>query len=89
MGLTSTGIKTEIWICYSSFIKSGSVLAQQKWGGPGGAKVKAMDCGIVVSEFEHQSSYYSHPWERYEPSYHPSYRLNSTPTVLLQDGFGI
>ena len=32
------------------------------WGGgcPRGVMVKAMDCGIVVSEFEFQSCYYVH-----------------------------
>ena len=48
--------------------------------------VKVMDCGIVVIEFELQSRYSlsdKYPWERYEPPYPPSYRLNSTTTVLL------
>ena len=31
MDLTSTEIKTEIWISFSSFIRSGSVLPQQKY----------------------------------------------------------
>ena len=57
-------------------------------GCPRGVMVKAMDCGIVVSEFVFQSCYYVHfrakyPWERYEPPYPPSYGLNSTTTVLL------
>ena len=30
-----------------------------------------------------------YPWERYEPSYPPSCALNSTTTVLLENGFGI
>ena len=56
----------------------------------GGVMVKAMDCGIVVSEFVFQSRYYVHfsgkyPWERYEPPYPPSYGLNSTTTVLLRE----
>ena len=56
---------------------------------PCGIMVKALDCGIVVSEFELQSCYYVHflckyPWERYEPPYPPSYGLNSTTTVLLE-----
>ena len=39
--------------------------------------VKALDCGIAVSEFELQSRYYVHfldkySWERYEP---PSYEV--------------
>ena len=28
--------------------------------------VKVLDCGIVVSEFELQSRYYVHPWEKRE-----------------------
>ena len=44
-------------------------------GCPRGVMVKAMDGGIVVSEFVLQS--------RYEPPYPPSYWLNSTTTVLL------
>ena len=39
-------------------------------GCPGGEMVKAMDCGIVVSEFVLQSRYYDpfpgkYPWEPY------------------------
>ena len=30
------------------------------WGHPRGVIVKALDCGIVVSEFELQSRYYVH-----------------------------
>ena len=57
-------------------------------GCPRGVMVKAMDCGIIVSKFELQLRYYVHfwakyPWERYEPSYPPSYGLNSSTTVLL------
>ena len=53
-----------------------------------GVMVKAMDCGIVVSEFVLQSQLLHSlsgkcPWERYEPPYPPSYGLNSTTTVLL------
>ena len=46
--------------------------------------VKAMDCGIVVSEFVLQSRYYVHfrAIRGYEPPYPPSYGLNSTTTVL-------
>ena len=55
---------------------------------PGGVMVKALDCGIVVSEFVLQSRYYVHfqdkySWEKYEPPYSPRYGLNSTTTVLL------
>ena len=40
---------------------------------PRGAVAKAMDCGIVVSEFELKSRLLrslsdNYPWERYEPS---------------------
>ena len=43
-------------------------------GCPRGVMVKAMECGIVVSEFVLQSRYYIHfrantHWERYEPPY--------------------
>ena len=51
------------------------------WGCPRGVMVKAMGCGIVVSEFVLLSGKY--PWERYEPPYPPSYGLNNTTTVLL------
>ena len=49
--------------------------------------VKAMDCGIVVSEFVLQSCYYVHyrvitRMERYDP---PRYGLDSTTTVLLRE----
>ena len=84
---------------------------------PRGVMVKAMDCGIIVSDSVLQSRYYVHkyvryyvrkyvryyvhkyvryyvhkyvryyvheyPWERYEPTYPPSYGFNSTTTVLL------
>ena len=58
-----------------------------KEGCPRGVRVKATDCGIVVSEFVLQSRYYVHfrvntLWERYDPSYPPSYELNSSTTVL-------
>ena len=50
--------------------------------------VKAMDCGIVVSEFVLQSRYYVHfrantveKKEKKNP-YPPSYGLNSTTTVF-------
>ena len=33
---------------------------QLRWGCPRGVMVKAMDCGIVVCEFELQSRYYVH-----------------------------
>ena len=50
--------------------------------------VKAMDYGILISEFVLQSHYYIHfrantLGEGMNPSYPPSYGLNSTTTVLL------
>ena len=36
------------------------VPSQTKWGCPRGVMVKAMDCGIVVSEFVFQLRYYVH-----------------------------
>ena len=41
---------------YSAFLKAPALLG----GGPRGVMVKAMDCGIVVSEFVLQSRYYVH-----------------------------
>ena len=41
--------------CYCRFFRKNSPR-----GCPRGAMVKAMDCGIVVSEFEHQSRHYLH-----------------------------
>ena len=57
-------------------------------GCPRGVMVKAMACGIVLSEFVFQSRYYVHfrantLGESYEPLYPTSYGLNSTTTVLL------
>ena len=57
-------------------------------GCPRGVMVKAMDCGIVVSEFVLQSRYYVHfrantPGKGIEPPYPSSYGLNSIKTVLL------
>ena len=37
-----------------------SVKPKKHGGGPHGVMVKAMDCGIVVSEFVLQSRYYVH-----------------------------
>ena len=55
---------------------------------PHGVMVKALDWGIVVSEFVFQSQLLhslsgKYPWERYEPPYPSSYGLNRTTTVLL------
>ena len=57
-------------------------------GCPRGVMVKAMDCGIVVSEIVLQSRYYVHfrantLGKSMNPPYPPSYGLNSTTTVLL------
>ena len=59
-----------------------------KIGRPRGVMVKAIDCGIVVSEFVLQSRYYAHfrtntLGKGMNNSYPLSYRLNSTITVLL------
>ena len=37
-----------------------STTLQLSWGCPRGVMVKAMDCGVVVSEFVLQSRYYVH-----------------------------
>ena len=55
---------------------------------PRGVKVKALDCGIVVSEFVFQSGYYVHfqantLGKGMNPLILPCYGLNSTTTVLL------
>ena len=55
---------------------------------PRGVMVKAMDCRIVVREFVLQSRYYIHfrantLGKGMNPTYPPSYGLNSTTTVLL------
>ena len=52
-------------------------------GCPRSAMVKAIVCGIVVSEFELHSLSDKYPWEKYEPSFPPIYGLNSTTIVLL------
>ena len=56
--------------------------------------VKALDCGIVVNEFEFQSLYVHFRtntlWKCIiSTSYSPSYGLKSFAAVLLKDGFGI
>ena len=46
-----------------------------------------LDCDIIVGELKLESCYmfiFRHSWERYEPPYPPSYRLNDTNIVLLQ-----
>ena len=59
-----------------------------KWGCPRGVMVIVMDCAnrservrAPVALLRSLSGKY--PWERYEPPYPPSYRLNSTTTVLF------
>ena len=59
-------------------------------GCPHGIMVKAMDCGIIVSEFVIQSRYYIHfqintLGKGMNPPYPPSYWLNNTTTVLLRE----
>ena len=61
---------------------------------PRGVMVKAMNCGIVVSEFVLQSCSYVHfraniLGNGMSPPYPPSYWLNNTTTVLYVNGFGI
>ena len=56
-------------------------------GCPRGVMVKAIDCGIVVREFDLQvvllrSLSSKYPWEMFEPPYPPSYGLNSTTNLL-------
>ena len=58
-------------------------------GCPHGVMVKALDCGIVVSEFKFQSRYYVHfqtntLGKAINLPYPPSYGLNSTTTVLFK-----
>ena len=53
-----------------------------------GVLVKATDDGIIVSEFELQSRFYVHVSDKYlrernEPSYPPSYGLNSTTSIRV------
>ena len=66
----------------------------QRLGGcPRGVMVKAMDCGIVVSEFVLQSRYYVHfrantLGKGMNPLIFPAYGLNST-LLFLENGFGI
>ena len=48
---------------------------------------KALNCRIVVSEFNLRSRYNIHSWKRYEPPNPPSYGLNRTTTVLLEGWF--
>ena len=58
---------------------------------PRGVMINAVDCGIVVSEFELQSRYYVHfrTSKGMKPPYPPSYGLNSITTILLEEWLGI
>ena len=74
-------MKYRVFFFFSVYVRGGSC--------PRGVMVKAMDCEIVESEFEFQLRYYVHfranTLEKgIEPSYPPSYGLNSTTTVLLR-----
>ena len=65
-------------------------LLNQCSGCPSVLMLKAMDCGIVASEFELQSRYYVHIRTNtlgngMNPTYPPSFGLNSTKTVLLDE----
>ena len=58
-------------------------------GSPRGVMAKALDFGIDVSQFEFQLRYYVHFRTNMlgkvsEPPYSPSYRFDSTTTVLLE-----
>ena len=66
----------------------------QHWGTFRGVQGNVLDWHIIENEFEFQLRYYVYfltnaPWERYEPPYPPNHGLNSTITVIQQDGFGI
>ena len=79
-----TIIDVSFRFCFSETSESQDIT---RGGGARGVMVKAMDCRIVVSEFELQSRWLrslsdKYPRERYEPSYSPSYGLNSITTVL-------
>ena len=59
-------------------------------GFPRDVMVKLLDSRIVVSEFKLQlgnlrSLLDKYPWKKYEPPYPPSYGLNSTFIVLLEE----
>ena len=63
-----------------------SVTLKVRGGRPRGLMVKAIGCGIVVSEFVHLSRYYVHfrtntLGKVIEPPYPPRSGLNSTTTV--------
>ena len=76
-----------VYVSLSDVIIS-NIRKQMLGGCPRGVMVKAMDCGIVVSEFVLQSRYYVHfrantLGKGIEPPYPPSYGLDSTTIVLL------
>ena len=55
----------------------------KEWG-PRGEFFQALDCGIVVRDFELHLRYMRSHSERYEPSYPPNYWIYITTTVRLQ-----
>ena len=50
------------FISYSYELNSITTIILQRGACPRGVMVKAMDCGIVVSDFEFQSRYYVYFW---------------------------
>ena len=76
----------KLFVFQIMLIPLGTVCIQLFSGCPRGVMVKAMNYGIVVSEFVLQSRYYVHfrantLGKGIEPHYPPSYGLNSTTTV--------
>ena len=70
-----------------------SSLRKGKLSCPCGVMVKAMDCGIKVSEFKFQLCHYVHFWTNtlgkgMNPPYPNSYGLNSTTAVHLEGWLG-
>ena len=49
-------------------------------GCPCGVIFKSLDCGTALL----RSLSDKYPWERYEPSYPPSYELNSTTIIRFE-----
>ena len=75
-------------VCIFESLTLARVDIKQAWRrSPCNAVAYKLDCNIVVSEFELIALLWSlsdlYLWERYEPPYLFSYRLNSTTTVLL------
>ena len=73
-------IKGKFFVSYMFLV----YIMPNKKGCPRGVMAQAIDCEIVVSEFEFHSRYYAHLWVSYEPPYPPCFGLNSTSTVLLE-----